>query len=152
MYQDAENWSFPFQSYVTLTMLKMHTMPVDKPIKLMERSIYSARYCFIEKMTRDGKMAPAASAILDEWFQWLDDNANIPIDLIVYLRSSPEVVYKRMMMRNRSEERAIPYDYIRELHKYHEDWLYHRTSFDLPAPVIILLSIFIYLHIHSQPY
>lgn len=44
MYKDTEKWSFPFQSYVQLTMLNMHTMKTEHPIKLMERSIYSCRY------------------------------------------------------------------------------------------------------------
>lgn len=138
MYQDTNNWSFPFQSYVILTMLQMHSLKIDKPIKLMERSMYSARYCFIEKMTKDGKMLPAASAVLDEWFTWLDSNTDIPVDLIVYLRSSPDVAYERIKTRNRSEETSIPFDYIKELHKYHEDWLYYNTSFSLPAPVLTL--------------
>lgn len=43
LYEDRKKWSFTFQSYVQLTMLEQHTKVTDRPIKLMERSIYSAR-------------------------------------------------------------------------------------------------------------
>jgi hypothetical protein len=44
MYKDPVKWSLCFQSYVQLTMLDLHTKPVTQPIKLMERSIFSAKY------------------------------------------------------------------------------------------------------------
>lgn len=143
MYQDTESWAFPFQSYVILTMLQLHTMKIDKPIKLMERSMYSARYCFIEKMTRDGRIKQEGSAILDEWFDWLEGSGDIDVDLILYLRTSPKVAYERILKRNRSEETSISYEYIEELHKYHEDWLYYRSAFSLPAPVSFILRFFL---------
>lgn len=43
MYKNPEKFSMPFQSYVFLTMLQMHTKETEHPIKLMERSLYSAR-------------------------------------------------------------------------------------------------------------
>jgi len=43
MYKDPVKWSLCFQSYVQLTMLDLHTKPVAQPIKLMERSIFSAK-------------------------------------------------------------------------------------------------------------
>lgn len=138
MYKDTEKWSFSFQSYVQLTMLKMHTMETEQPVKLIERSIFSCRYCFIEKMTKDKKMSEPASSVLNEYFNWITSNIDMPVDLIVYLRSNPDIVYNRMMKRNRSEEQCVPLDYIRDLHKYHENWLYHRTAFSLPAPVLTL--------------
>jgi hypothetical protein len=46
MYKDPVKWSLCFQSYVQMTMLDIHTRPVAQPIKLMERSIFSAKYDF----------------------------------------------------------------------------------------------------------
>lgn len=43
MYKESSKWAFPFQTYVTLTMLATHTALTDKRVKLMERSLYSAR-------------------------------------------------------------------------------------------------------------
>lgn len=43
MYKESHRWAMPFQTYVTLTMLDMHTCQTDKSVKLMERSLFSAR-------------------------------------------------------------------------------------------------------------
>jgi len=50
MYKDSHRWSLTFQSYVQLTMLKIHQQWVKAPVKLIERSIYSAKYCFVENL------------------------------------------------------------------------------------------------------
>ena len=41
MYKEPYRWAMPFQTYVTLTMLNMHTQQTKKPVKLMERSMFS---------------------------------------------------------------------------------------------------------------
>lgn len=43
-----------------------------------------------------------------------------------------------MLKRNRSEEKSVSLEYLQALHQIHEDWLYHKTLFDLPANVLIL--------------
>lgn len=43
MYKEPNRWAMPFQTYVTLTMLNAHQLQTDKSIKLMERSMFSAR-------------------------------------------------------------------------------------------------------------
>lgn len=138
MYQDPQKWAFSFQSYVQLTMLENHTNEIDKPIKLMERSIYSARYCFVEKMLKDGLMPAASGAVINEWFKWCTKHTMCAVDLIVYLRTTPEVAYERIMSRNRSEEKTISMDYLKDLHKAHEEWLYYKTSHTCPATVLTL--------------
>jgi deoxyadenosine/deoxycytidine kinase len=68
MYEDPVKWAFPFHSYVQLTMLENH-MELNKyassnsmgdengcfgmddlHINIMERSLYSAKYCFAENL------------------------------------------------------------------------------------------------------
>lgn len=138
MYNNPKEWSFTFQSYVQLTMVKNHMKSTNCPVKLMERSIYSARYCFVEKLHHDGFLSKASANVIDEWFQWLTKNAPIYVDLIIYLRSTPEIVYDRMVKRNRAEEKSIPLEYLKELHELHEAWLYHKTLFHCPAPVLTI--------------
>ncbi|XP_050311145.1 deoxynucleoside kinase-like [Anthonomus grandis grandis] len=138
MYEDIKRWSFTFQSYVQLTMLEQHTRKTSCPIKLMERSIYSARYCFVEKMLQDGLIHGASAAVIDQQFQWIRSYADVDVDLIVYLRTTPEVVYERMMQRNRAEEKSVSFEYLKALHDIHEDWLFHKTLYDLPAQVVVL--------------
>lgn len=124
----------PFQTYVTLTMWKMHTLKTHKSVKLMERSLYSARYCFVETMLKNEVIHTGMYNILQEWYDCIHSREKIRADLIVYLRTSPEIVYERMKMRARSEEACVPFEYLKQLHDLHENWLIH-GSFEKPAPV-----------------
>ena len=49
-YEDPSRWSYLFQSYVLLTMLEVHKRKQNQPVTLMERSVYSAGYCFVENL------------------------------------------------------------------------------------------------------
>lgn len=65
MYADPIKWAYPFQSYVQLTMLQNHlelaahgpndlssSPAAQHYISIMERSLFSARYCFAENLYR----------------------------------------------------------------------------------------------------
>lgn len=56
MYKQPDRFAMPFQNYVTLTILKLHLLKTNKPVKLMERSMFSSRYCFVEKMLSNGML------------------------------------------------------------------------------------------------
>ncbi|XP_063982081.1 deoxynucleoside kinase-like isoform X2 [Diachasmimorpha longicaudata] len=137
MYKDPGRYACLFQSYVQLTMLQLHTMKSPLPYKIMERSVYSAR-CFIENMKRTNVLKEVEATVLEKWYDWCINHALIETDLIVYLRTTPDIVYKRMRARARQEENLVSLEYLEQVHQIHEDWLYHRTLFDVPAPVIIL--------------
>lgn len=82
MYKEPDSWAMPFQTYVTLTMLQTHTMRTEKPVKLMERSLYSARYCFVENMRTNGVLHKANYQIMQEWYDYIAANMHIQADLI----------------------------------------------------------------------
>ncbi|KAK1116626.1 hypothetical protein K0M31_018245 [Melipona bicolor] len=137
MYTDPKRYSFLFQSYVQLTMLQLHTYKSAMPYKIMERSVFSAR-CFIENMKRTKLLEDVEVVVLEDWYDWCIQNANIVTDLIVYLRTSPEVVYNRMKTRARKEENSVSLEYLHQLHNIHDEWLYDQTLFNLPAPVLVI--------------
>ncbi len=136
-------------------MLDHHTRPSTCGVKLMERSIFSGRYCFVENLHQSKLMEPAEFSVLSEWFNWITTNLDVGVDLIgnysrlvftssiyqyfwylVYLRTKPEIVHQRILQRARKEEKTVPLSYIEALHKIHEDWLHHKTSYPVPAPVL----------------
>lgn len=153
LYKDPARYSLAFQTYVQLTMIKLH----QKQPKLMERSIYSARYCFVENLSKLNYLSKLEYNILDKWFHHLvladqdQDFSNnkllefnllsspkgISIKLIVYLKCSPERVMERIKRRSRVEEKGISFDYIKSLHDLHEDWLLS-GKYPVPAPVLVL--------------
>ncbi|XP_047354048.1 deoxynucleoside kinase-like isoform X2 [Vespa velutina] len=137
MYKDPKRYAFIFQSNVQLTMLQLHTYKTQLPYKVMERSVYSARL-FIENMKRNKILQDVEVVVLEEWFDWYTKNVNIETDLIIYLRTSPEIVYQRMRIRARKEENLVSLEYLKRIHEIHDEWLLYQSLFSLPAPVIIL--------------
>ncbi|CAI8026030.1 Thymidine kinase 2, mitochondrial [Geodia barretti] len=53
MYEDSKRWGYLFQSYVLLTMMDLHHKQVEAPVAVLERSVYSARYCFVKHPARE---------------------------------------------------------------------------------------------------
>ena len=45
----------------------------------------------------------------------------------IYLRCTPEIAYERISKRARNEENSIPFEYIKQLHLYHDNWLLNNT-------------------------
>ncbi|XP_063294513.1 thymidine kinase 2, mitochondrial [Pelobates fuscus] len=138
MYQDPSRWGLTLQTYVQLTMLDMHTRSSTCPVKMMERSIYSAKYIFVENLYRSGKMPEVDYAVLTEWFKWITKNIDLSVDLIVYLRTSPETCYERLKKRCREEEKVVPLEYLNAIHNLYEEWLIKETLFSVPAPVLVI--------------
>nr|XP_020030145.1 thymidine kinase 2, mitochondrial isoform X2 [Castor canadensis] len=138
MYQDACRWGLTLQTYVQLTMLDQHTRPQTSPVRLMERSIYSARYIFVENLYRSGKMPEVDYVVLSEWFDWIVRNIQVSVDLIVYLRTTPEICYQRLKMRCREEEKVIPLEYLDAVHRLYEEWLITGGLFPAAAPVLAI--------------
>ncbi|XP_028907267.1 thymidine kinase 2, mitochondrial isoform X1 [Ornithorhynchus anatinus] len=138
MYQDASRWGMTLQTYVQLTMLEQHTRPQTSPIRMMERSIHSAKYIFVENLYRSGKMPEVDYVVLTEWFDWIMKNIAVPVDLIVYLQTSPETCYKRLKMRCREEEKVIPMEYLEAIHHLYEEWLIKQSLFKVSSPVLVM--------------
>uniref|UniRef100_A0A8D0Q1L7 Thymidine kinase 2, mitochondrial n=2 Tax=Sus scrofa TaxID=9823 RepID=A0A8D0Q1L7_PIG len=138
MYRDASRWGLTLQTYVQLTMLDLHTRAQTLPVRLMERSIHSARYVFVENLYRSGKMPEVDYVVLSEWFDWIVRNIDLSIDLIVYLQTTPETCYQRLKMRCREEEKVIPLDYLAAIHCLYEEWLIKGSLFPVAAPVLVI--------------
>uniref|UniRef100_A0A8C9CN18 Thymidine kinase 2 n=1 Tax=Phocoena sinus TaxID=42100 RepID=A0A8C9CN18_PHOSS len=138
MYRDACRWGLTLQTYVQLTMLDQHTRPQTLPVRLMERSIHSARYVFVENLYRSGKMPEVDYVVLSEWFDWIVRNIDVSIDLIVYLQTTPETCYQRLKMRCREEEKVIPLEYLDAIHHLYEEWLIKGSLFSVAAPVLVI--------------
>jgi deoxyadenosine/deoxycytidine kinase len=135
-YAEPEKYFNVFQSYVFLTQYQQHKyLDKNKPIHLFERSIYSARNCFLAL----GKnyLTNEEHAVLYEWYKELVKEINDKVDLIIYIRATPCVSYERMKQRGRKEEKNVTLSTISQLHGYHENWLIKKLTI-CPAPVLII--------------
>jgi len=123
-YGDIERWSYTFQSNAFITRIQKYESEKDEnKINLTERSVYSDNRLFAQMLRDDGKMNDIEWKLYDNWFSWLTGTFNAKPDSIIYLRCDPEIAYERVVKRHRSEEESVSLDYLKRLHKYHDDWL-----------------------------
>lgn len=138
LYEDPKRWSFQFQSYVQLTRLQLLKQSTPCSVKIIERSIQNNRYCFLENARDEGSLNGEELAVLTAWYDWVNTNLSIDLDLIVYLRTSPDVAHSRLKERGRKEEAGVPLSFIESLHNSYENWLIKETQGPVPAPVLVL--------------
>lgn len=128
-YKDISRWSYTFQSYAFITRIQaLHEHYTNKTcheVIILERSVYCDRFCFAKNTFESGFMTPLEWQLYQEWFTWLVEEHTPRPDGFIYLKTSPDISYKRLIKRQRSEESAVPLSYLQALHQKHEDWLVH---------------------------
>ncbi len=87
-----------------------------------------ARNCYMT-----GMMNRVEHAIYTDLHSYWTENAP-KLDAIVYLRTSPETCFERLLSRHRGEEMGITIDYLSQIHDRHEEWL----STERRVPVFVI--------------
>ncbi|VVC86594.1 unnamed protein product [Leptidea sinapis] len=126
IYGDRNELSFSFQHNIHSSRLKIQTsLPShnDITVKMFERSVQNSRHCFVENAKSQKFLLDAEYQVLINWFDYREKNLDISLDLIVYLRTTPEVVWERMLRRGRAEESEVPLEYLKQVHVSYENWL-----------------------------
>ncbi|CAL9078876.1 unnamed protein product [Musa textilis] len=126
-YAEPQRYAYTFQNYVFVTrvMQERESSSGIKPLRLMERSVFSDRMVFVRAVHEANWMNEMEISIYDSWFDPVVSclPGLIP-DGFIYLRASPDTCHKRMMLRNRAEEGGVSLEYLRGLHEKHESWLF----------------------------
>lgn len=126
-YAEPQRYAYTFQNYVFVTrvMQERESSGGVKPLRLMERSVFSDRMVFVRAVHEANWMNEMEISIYDSWFDPVVSSLPglIP-DAFIYLRASPDTCHKRMMLRKRAEEGGVSLDYLRDLHEKHESWLF----------------------------
>ncbi len=130
-YQDGKRWAYTFQSYAFITrVLEQEKNSQQHPgaLQLLERSVYSDRYCFAKNAHDTGLMTPLEWGLYREWFEWLVQSRLTRPAGFIYLKTDPTVCLERLSLRARVEEQQIPLEYLPLLHARHEEWLIHKKE------------------------
>ncbi|XWS24797.1 hypothetical protein CRYUN_Cryun27aG0015500 [Craigia yunnanensis] len=126
-YAEPQRYAYTFQNYVFVTrvMQERESSGGIKPLRLMERSVFSDRMVFVRAVHEANWMNEMEISIYDSWFDPVVSclPGLIP-DGFIYLRATPDTCHKRMMLRKRAEEGGVSLDYLRGLHEKHESWLF----------------------------
>lgn len=125
-YEDQYRWSYALQMYTFHTRMREIMKPQEKSIRFVERSIYTDKYVFAKSLTDTGRMKTLEWNMYCDLFQWLSEDCYKKTDKpsgFIYIRADPETSYKRMVKRERVEEKCVPIEYLQNICKYHDDWL-----------------------------
>ena len=122
-YRDQETYAFPFQmmAYISrLALLKKHIEANPRGVFLTERSVHTDKCVFAQMLYDAGKIEDINFQIYLKWFdEFIKD---IPTSGFVYLKTSPDECYERVIRRNRPGEQ-LSLAYLVNCHEYHDTWL-----------------------------
>ncbi len=143
-YKDTKRWAYTFQSYAFITRVMEQQKKASVSVhglQILERSVYSDRYCFAKNCFEMGTMSPLEWSLYQEWFDWLIENYVQKPSGFIYLRTSPEKSFERLKKRARSEEKVVPLEYLTLLHDKHEQWLLGKEGIAkslIDVPVLVI--------------
>ncbi|XP_002990474.2 uncharacterized protein LOC9631521 [Selaginella moellendorffii] len=132
-YAEPSRYAYTFQNYVFVTRLMQERESANglKPLRLMERSVFSDRMVFVRAVHEAKWMSEMEISIYDSWFDpVVAELPGLVPDGFIYLRASPDACLRRLQMRKRPEEQKVTLDYLKGLHEKHEQWLFPTT----PSP------------------
>src|SRR3990167_307727 len=142
-YADPYRWAYTMETYAMLCRVRDYLIDQENPHKnlLIERSVYSGRYCFAVNDYQSGFISSLEWKMLCAWFDFLVPGKCRPPRGFIYLRVTPEVAFQRIIKRSRLAEVTISLDYLKKLHVLHDDFLLNKNDIleELkPVPVLVL--------------
>jgi deoxyadenosine/deoxycytidine kinase len=143
-YKDTKRWAYTFQTYAFITRVleqEKNARETKKEFQVLERSVYSDRYCFAKNCFEMGTMTQMEWSLYKDWFSWLVEQYTAKPTGFIYLKTDPDICYNRLIKRNRSEEAGVPLEYLTLLDKKHNDWLIKKegiSAFISDVPVLVL--------------
>jgi deoxyadenosine/deoxycytidine kinase len=127
-YSDQEKYSFPFQmmAYISrLRVLRNTIKNIDKEEKniyiITERSLYTDKMVFAKMLYETGKIEYINYQIYLNWFDTFSEE--FPVHKVVYVKTSPDICYNRILKRSRDGESNIPLQYLESCSEYHDNML-----------------------------
>ncbi len=143
-YNDIPRWAYTFQSYAFITRImeqQKYSFEYPDITQIIERSVYSDRYCFAKNCFEMGAMSNLEWQLYQDWFSWLVENYAPQPTGFIYLQTDPEVCFSRLKKRARQEEVSVPLSYLQSLHDKHESWLLKKEGVAAhikEVPVLVL--------------
>ncbi|MFQ5851347.1 MAG: deoxynucleoside kinase [Candidatus Binatia bacterium] len=117
-YEDRETYAFQNQLFFLLSRYQQQR-------ELIQQDLFGqntvADYLFAkDRIFATLTLSGEEMALYEQLYRLLDPRVPKP-DLVVYLQARPEVLYRRIKKRDKSYERAITLEYLREVaHAYSE--------------------------------
>jgi len=136
-YNDQKKYSFSFQmlTYISrLKLLKDALKEINERINtnknynsaikyfiITERSLFTDKMVFAKMLYDSDKIESINYQIYLNWFNTFADE--FKLNKIIYVKTNPEICYKRVEKRQRDGEDKIPLEYLNNCDIYHNNML-----------------------------
>ena len=125
-YKDIPRWSFNLEVYFLKQRFKdlLDIAKSDKTI-IQDRSIFEGVYVFTATNKEMGNLSERDFETYMELFESMLQIVKLP-NLMIYLRSSVPHLVSNIQKRGREYEQSIHLDYLKNLNKRYEDFIYNK--------------------------
>jgi len=124
-YADPKTYAFAFQIMAYSTRLRALQLLVeanpDCEIIICERSLDADKHIFAKMLHDDGTIESVMYQIYDKYFELYE--SAFQLNAVVYVDTDAEICFQRVSKRAREGESAIPLEYLKNCHSYHQKWL-----------------------------
>ncbi len=133
-YGDMKRWSFHSQLYFLSMKFRLHQeLALDDAPVIQDRTIYEDAEIFAENLYRQRKMSARDYRTYRALYEAIVQELKPPT-LMIYLRSGLKTLRKRIKLRGRPEEQAMPRTYLPRLQDLYDEWF---DRYDLSETLVI---------------
>ena len=125
-YRDIHRWSFNLEVYFLKERFRdlLAIAEADHTI-IQDRTIYEGVYVFMENNRAMGNLSQRDYETYMELFEQMMAMVRVP-DLMIYLHASVPHLVGNIQKRGRDYEQTIQLEYLQNLNKRYNDFIYHR--------------------------
>lgn len=123
-YGDMKRWAFHSQVYFLAHKFRIHQdlerQRGEKTV-VQDRTIFEDAEVFAAYLHHRGHINDRDWGVYNDLYQTILSSLKPP-DLMIYLKASVRTITKRIKLRGRPEEQAIPTAYLKSLNDLYETW------------------------------
>jgi len=125
-YKDIKRWSFNLEVFFLKERFKdlLEIAHAQQTI-IQDRSIYEGVYVFTANNKAMGNLNDRDYETYMELFESLMEQVKLP-DLMIYLKASVPHLVKNIQKRGRDYEQTMPIDYLENLNKRYEEFIFKK--------------------------
>lgn len=131
-YNDTERWAYTFQNIACITRmitLENTLKNSNSEIILVDRSLGTDKNVFEQMLYDNNKINDIEHKLYNLWYDFYYKYVRSQFNnFTIYLKCNPNTALNRIKKRNRIEEKDIQFEYLEQIHNYHEKWLNNSTN------------------------
>lgn len=140
-YEDMGKRAETFEHFAAVSMVRYAESAVEnvkreqKKYFIQERSAFSTVKIFAPSQLNEVQLGVLVESVRGLTSGCPDAHEK---DMVIYIRTPPDVCFGRIQRRSREEESDLKLNYLEKLHERYETWLYNRFEEYGPKMVLVL--------------